>query len=88
MNSLLVVVKSHLFLSNEIAITSSGERDEVAADNRGGRAWHSGEKWGSGSQSRWAGMAFGRKVGQWESISVGGQSIGSKGAAVTHNPDS
>ena len=54
MNSLLVVVKSHLFLSNEIAITSSGERDEVAADNRGGRAWHSGEKWGSGSQSRWA----------------------------------
>ena len=33
----------------------SGERGEVAAVNRGGWAWHSGERRGSGSQSWWAG---------------------------------
>ena len=39
------------------AVTSSGhwDRGEVSAVNRGGRAWHSGERLGNGSQSRWAG---------------------------------
>ena len=37
------------------AVTRSGhwERGEVSAVNRGGRAWHSGERLGSGSQSQW-----------------------------------
>ena len=40
-----------------VAVTSSGhwESGEVLAVNHSGRAWHSGERLDSGSQSRWAG---------------------------------
>ena len=31
--------------------------------------------------------ALGREAGQRQSIAVGGQSVRSKAAAVTHNPD-
>ena len=40
--------------SQSLAV-GTGKRGEVVADNRGGRAWHSGEKRGGGSQLRWAG---------------------------------
>ena len=64
MSSLLVVVKSHLFLAlvHNLSIrvgrearwrqslpVRTGERGEVAAINRGERAWHSGEKQGDAS---------------------------------------
>ena len=39
--------------SQSLAV-GTGERGDVAAENRGGRAWHSGEKRGGASQSRWA----------------------------------
>ena len=60
-----VVVKSHLFpqfvhLNRErgkvaavpVLAVGTGERGEVVAVKR---AWHSGERWGGGSQSQWVG---------------------------------
>ena len=79
MSYLLVVVKSHLFLAlvhrsqergKVAAVTSSGhwgERDVVAAINRGLRAWHSGERRDTGILS----------------VAVGRQSIRSEAAVVT-----
>ena len=40
----------------------TGKRGEVVADNRGGRAWHSGEKRGGGSQLPLAGNPSGSEA--------------------------
>ena len=53
----------------------TGEGGEVAAVNRSGQAWHSGDR--EGCQAGWR-----------LSIAVGRHSIESEVAAVTHNPDS
>ena len=77
MSNLQVAVKSHLFLAlspqfvhlsqerdKVAAVTSSGhwDRGEVSAVNRGGRAWHSGERLGNGIVNR-GGRAIHRNRG-------------------------